>query len=257
MFKKTSHDTALVYFSTEQLTNRTVGKTEFQFGINNSVYLKNVRKIVPQSISLPNIFPNVNSHRNSWVEPSSGTPKVLDAKQYTTSTLVTALNSKSTDFTFSVDANGYFNIACTGTKSMDTSANTYPKEIFEMLGFQDDLESNGTELSIPTSIVASNLPNLGGEKKVFISSAKLAQANCIHGGDDTPYDILTVISFHDVGFGFEANYRAEDMIVGDVEYDFANQLDKIHVTLLDSKFRPLYLPTNYHLRMVLKIFHMD
>jgi hypothetical protein len=243
--------TNLCFLSTEHIT-RTVGQETFEFNIAEADKSDDIHRIVPVAISLPNIFENVNSFRNKFVD--SGGTRTIPVNQYTTTTLATALSAASVDFNMTVNSDGKFVLTCTGTKTMNTTANDTPNELFELLGFQDDLLSEGI-LEVTTSQIASKLPNLGGEKLVFIRAPELAAGNMINGDDRNSSDILTQISFHDVGFGFEGHVKAADMMVDDVEYKVPQSFSMLRVEILDSKFRRLTLPNNYHLRLILKFIH--
>lgn len=241
-------DSALFYLSTEHASRRSGGR--FEFNIANAMYVNKVVKLVPQSITLPNIFPNVSVYNNSWTEPS-GFISVSPA-QYSALGISTQFTLDSTDFTFTL-VGGFFQIACVGTLAM-----TSPTiDVFSLLGFQDQVTLAGGiyTLSVPTTLTASSLPNAGGEKLVFIVSSKMAPGNCVFGADGKLYDILTTLSLHNIDYGLEGHFRTGDVIAEDIDYKHTNQLDSFVVALLDSQFRPLDLPTNYHLRMMFKVFH--
>jgi hypothetical protein len=177
----------------------------------------------------------------------------ITAAQYTITDLMTQLTASSTDCTFTVGSDGYVTITTTGTTYLYSPT----IDFFDMLGFQDQVAAPDYTLTVTTSLKATSLPNVGGEKVVFLACAELAPGNCVFGGDGTPYDILLPISFADTAFGYEACYRGADTEIEDVEYKFYNKIATLEFIIRDSKFRPLLLPKNYHFRMILKVFHKD
>lgn len=243
-----SAESVLLYLSSEHAYTRSGSK--FQFHVGNTIYVEKAVKIVPVSIHLANIFPNVNQYRNSWTEVTAHT---ITEKQYSSSELVTALNTESPKFTFSVDVNGFFVITCVGTETLSSPT----IDFFEMLGFQDQVTAPNYTLSVTTSLTASTLPNLGGEKIVFFLCDELSPSNCVYAKDGSPYNVLSMISLHDVDYGHEGHFRGADVFVDDIEYKHHNNLDSFVIQLIDSKFRALPLPNNYHFRIVFKVFHED
>lgn len=246
-------DSALLYLSTEHAKHRDASTGKYTFNIGNTIYIEKSVRIVPTSITLPNIFPNVNAYRNTWSEPSGAV--VIPIGQYSTTTLATAATTASTDFTVTINADGYFDFACTGTNSVASLT----IDVFEMFGFQDQVQflAGAYQLPVTTNLTATSYPNLGGEKMILLSCDKIGSSNLIFGADGTPYDIFANVSFHDVDYGYTAQFKAADSTLEDIVYKHHNNLDTMMVEILDSKMRHLVMPSNYHLRMIFKVFHQD
>lgn len=244
---------ATLYLSTEHAAYRNDEEGIFGFNIPNSMYVDKAVKIVPMSVTVPNIFPNVNKYKNTWTLVGTGELSI-PVKQYSASTLVAALSATSNLVFWNVSPDGYFQIA--GVNQTLTSPTI---DFFAMLGFASQVTySNGVySLSWTNTLTASDLPNLGGEKIIFIHIDKMGGGNMVNGEDGTLHDLVAHVSLHDVDFGMEGHWRSNDILIDDIEYRHYNKLDSLVVDIRDSRNRRLKLPANYHLRMMFKIFHRD
>ena len=248
---------ALFFVSTEHATHRVADKARFTVNVGNSIFIDKAVRIVPFSISLPHVFPNVNSYRNFWIEVggSSFAEYEIPVGQYTLTELIAALNATATDITWAVAVDGRVTLQSAGGLDQIFEIAAY-EDWFEMLGFTqavgDVLIVDGTNL-----MTADSLPYMGGEQIVFISCDKLAPANMIHAKDGTPYDIVASASLHDTEYGQVYHNRSDDTKLGDIEYQSHNQFDTMIIELFDSRMRLLAFPSNQHLHMTFKVYHMD
>ena len=252
-------DSSLLYLSTEHATRR---NADFFINISNSTSPTKVRKVVPVSVTIPNIFPNVNRYRNTWQE--NGGPEItIPEGQYDIDSLAAAFTAASTNLTMTVNG-GVLEITNNTAGSVFMESKT--TDIFDMLGFHDAISPvpafppPGTVYRLTFSALetkTAGLPNLGGEKMVFVTSQKLAHGSTTFGGDSVEYNILANISFHNVDYGQTAHFEVNELKSHEIDWLHHNNIDTVEMTILDSKFRPLLLPGNYHMRIVLRIFHQD
>ena len=249
-----SLDTCLLYVSSEHAVSRS--DSRYRLTIPNTVFVDKCVKLVVHTITIENIFPNINKYRNTWEEKTGGT-KSITIKNYTASELITAFNAASSEFVLSLNGDGKFVITSTTNTTIYTTGH---RDLFDLLGFQDQVQTVGNVHPLAvntTSLTANTVPNLGGEKLVFIRSNQLVDANLCHGGDGTLHDVMTCIPLSETNYGFSKSVRANDLFIDDVEYRDEKNINTIYFEILDSKFRPLDMPSNYHLRMVLKVFHKE
>lgn len=249
----------LLYLNTDHAKNRDSANGRYTFNMGNCLFTNKAVRVVPSFTSVPNIFPNINAYRNSWTEPSGN--RVIAVGQYSSSGLITALNATSVDFVFAVNAAGFVTVTCTGTKVLTTSY-----EFLAVLGLQDAGVLTGLSrlvdgdpicnLTVVATHTGTSPINIGGEKIAVIACGKMAHSNAIFANDGKPYDILSTVSFATTVYGQTATTDG-DSDLHDVKYKYYNNLDTLVFELLDGKLRPLIMPSNYNVHMVIKIFHRD
>lgn len=246
------------YYVSSHNAVRDAATATFVVNVQNAIYVNKAVKVCPMSVTLPNIFPNVTKYNNTFSESDGGpTPvtRTIPIGQYTLTELVTAFNAASTRFTMAVSAAGMTTMTA-GTPGDRLQANIDFIHLFGLQGWV--APSSSTIYESQTDNHTSVVPvNIGGEKLVHLICNQLASAHCIHAVDGTPYDVVAHISLHDVPYGFDAHWRASDVVIDNVAYKDHVNLDTLRIQLLDHQFRPLTFPDNYHVRMMLKIFHQD
>jgi len=247
-------ESSLLYLSSEHGERKA---NEIVISLGNTTHVRKVVKLIPVSVTLPNIFPNVNQYKNTWREGVDPTLLSIPEGQYDVDSLVVALNAASGDFTFSHNGTSF---VITNVSGGTTAIRTTSSDLFELLGFQDQIVKGTTEyvLSFASSdVFVGGLPNLGGEKVVFVMSHKLAHANMCFGGDGTQYDCVAHVDFTQTDYGQSSIFRVDDIDAHDIDFYYHNNLDVVTLYLYDSRFRDLILPNNYHLRIVLRAHHKD
>ena len=245
-------ESALFFISTEHATHRDDTISRFTINIGNTIYVDKATSVVPTSISLPNIFPNVTLHKNSWLEDPAGALSI-PVNQYTLTELLVALNASGSGITWS-ETDGFI-VMTTAVTTLITAGT----EFWGMLGFSSSQYNANGEISATavSPLTAAHKPNLGGEAVIFITCDKIAPGNMVHAKDGTPYDVLAVLSLHDTPHGQVTHFRSDDIRMSDIEYKGHNQFDTLIVGIWDSQMRSLPFAENHHLRMTLKVFHAD
>lgn len=246
----------MFYVSTEHARYRDPTNSRYSVNLDNTIHADKTVALIPSQVSVPNIFPNVNKYRNSWSETTTGSTFThsLPLGQYNITTLLSAMNSAATWLHFDVTSSGFVTVSIDIAYSGFDVTLTAGNDFLELLGFQDQ---SPLVVGDGSTVTASTLPNLGGEKVVFVVSDRMAVSNCVNGGDGKLYDTLCCVSMHNTDFGQTAVFRATDGEVDGIKFNFDNDMTAVEIELVDSKFRPLVLPNNYHVRMILKIVHSD
>lgn len=248
-------ESSLLYLSTEHATR--AGK-DMSVTINNSTAPTKVVQIVPVTLTIPNIFPNVNEYRNSFFIDNR--PVSIPAGQYDVTSLATALTTASLTLTFTHNGAAF---EMENTSGVPSTVNSPTSDIFDMLGFHELVQPPTAGFDfyyIPIAngaTVVGSSPNLGGEKMVFLMSQKLAHGNLTFGADSTDYNVVAHLCFHNVDYGQTGIFEVNEASAHSIDFLHHNNLDRIELAVFDSKFRKLQLPINYHLRMVLRLYHRD
>jgi len=254
-------NSALLYLSSEHsvLTHPEQGRWEFNIG--NTVYMDKVVRIVPTTILVPNIFPNVNIYNNKFSitdDLDVTTNYEMEVGQYTLDELVVALNAAVNDINITWETiDSKVNLLLDGSGTIHTDG-PYT-DFFDLIGWTSiaNAVDGGHAVSTAGQVLGPDVVNIGGEKLVFLTCDKIAPSNAIHGLDGTAWDIFGVVSFHDAEYGQTAEHRAADVRVDDVEFKGQTNLDTLVIEIKDSKMRALPFPSNYHIRVVFKVYHRD
>lgn len=221
-----------------------------------------VISICPVLIHIPNVFPNVNAYRNTWVQDYLGTPvtKTVPVGQYSNTELVAALNAVAgTDFTFSYNSSSLkYTVTCVGTKTISSA-----DALLEILGFRSQTTvgtnlsgANVNVLSVPTTLTAAEYPNLGGEKLIHLHMSTFGGANCINSVDGSQYPVVASVSLAETAFGQTVKHEGDYSLM-DIDHGAVLDCNAFDVWLTDSMYRTLKLPRSYYLEIVLKLFHVD
>jgi len=252
-------ESALLYLSTEHAVANDPDLGRWKFNINNTIYMDKAIKIVPTTVSVPNIFPNVNIYNNKFSVTDDldvTTNYEIKVGQYTLDELVAELNTFDVDIIFStVDSKVNLLIdfpATFRTEGPDT-------DFFDLIGWTRiaNAVNGGHEVLAPSTVTGPDVVNLGGEKMVFLVCDHVAPGNLIYGADGMPYDVFSAVSFHDVEYGQTSTFRAADVHVDDISFKGHSDLCTLVMELKDSKMRVLPMPSNYHIRVVFKVFHRE
>lgn len=254
-------DTSSFYVSTRDATSRSANGSKYVINLGNTINVTKATTIVPVSMTIDNIFNNVNGYNNTFtfVSPSSALQTVQE-DQYTNTTLAAALQALYTPIsaalTMTINANSRFEFgACSG------EIISAPLDHWRTLGFQDQVVLSGSEyrLTLPGSgtLAGATLPNLGGEKLINVAIDEMGPSNMIHSKDGIPHDVVAHISFHDVVFGATAHWRSQHQENDKIKLRGGNQLNNLVIEILDHDLRPLNMPSNYHCRIYFKVFHKD
>ena len=254
----------LFYASTEDAITRK--DDEFRFTVPNTSRAAQTVGHFPTLVQLSNVFPNLSTYMTEFQETDiSWQTGVQDnsvvSGQYLVEDFVLQYKLASIYMQFSINVDGYVSVYPTSAQSM---MRTKSKDIWDALGYSDQVYFEdgywvlGPDIGpIFDPTVALYLPNVGGEKTVFIVCDDLAPSNMISTADGHPHDVISQISFAGTDYGEPAAYVSTGVNMEKVEFKERRQVDTFRLRIEDANHRLLPLPDNHHLRMVLRIFHED
>jgi hypothetical protein len=207
-------------------------------------------------IHVPNVFYNVGTSVNQWIDTNGGAASVTPA-QYTVTDYITAFNAASATITLTQDpVDG--RLVATPTIIGDWVMSV---DMVNLLGYTSNAVILGdvATVTFPTldPIQALSIPNFGGVKTVLVHCDKMAPGNMVHAKTGQPHDIAAFVSFHNINYGQIGHFSAVDHVMGDIIYKDTNQLDTMTIEITDGDLRPLTLPINYNIEMIFKVFHID
>lgn len=103
---------------------------------------------------------------------------------------------------------------------------------------------------------APNAPNLGGEKLVHVALQPIAQGHMV-AANGYEYNVLTTVALDTTPYGDYSIQQANDMYTDDTDFPRELTAATVTVQLLDANYDQLYVPTNYHVNVQLKCYHLD
>jgi len=230
--------------------------------------LTRVVKCVPKTITFTNIFPNIDQHHNTFTFFADGNMKPqytgttvtvsLPIGQYTGDRLATAINEQLNVYLL---VEGSISVAWVDARYVwtydDPGEAGYPPAVITspLHGFLSVL-GGVTELSIPpaSTVTMPYSPNLGGPKHVYVLSRRLAPSN-LYAATGRSYHVLDVVTLANTVYGATVTKDTSDLHVVDVDYRKPEELSTIDFQLTDSLFRPLFVPPNHPVHVIMKIYH--
>lgn len=255
----------------------TSGNGKFEVLLSNASRVTQGVKVTPTRVWIPNVFNNINEHTQKVT--------VLDAAGTTviqTETFTNAFYSRDEYITeFNARFIGVMTMTFTGVpqnKIQLTAAAAYhiaaSVDWFDMVGLHtvseaypptfhvDGLVAGHTTRMLKTpaatptpAFTLSTIPNFGGPTLVHLHIHGMCDGNQLCA-DAVKRDIMLTIPLVDTAYGFYYCNTATDIWVDDFEHRVETDLSHTTVELLDSKYRPLYVPENYDVTVILKLYHM-
>ena len=238
------------------------------FGISKAV------KVVPALVQIPNVFPNVREDAfitlyNEFLQTVVAN-FILPAGWYSTQELLTFF-----------EANGFLNSDTTSILSIDPVTGkflfapdigdgfytlTMPESLFDMMGYRSFAEDQG---NIPGSsgdwvwsveAVDPDIPNFSGVNTVHVLANNFGDLNCCSnvGSSETDHPpIIFSVSMGSTPYGNLATSRATTLHVDDIDFRNVSDISDFDMFLTDENMKQLFVPTNYHVQIVFKVFHDD
>jgi hypothetical protein len=244
----------LIVISSNDKDSTSNSNSDFVVSLKESYYTQNIERIMIKDISLPNVFPNVRGPLNygdgsnnllSIDKQGVGIlPVVVPEGQYVISTLgVPPANDLITVLTSLIDAviapdtviitldaitnKLNFTFSSANYKFVKNTTTT-PSSLNDVLGIV-----NATP-AYTNIINADGLPDLSGYPVVYVHSKKLAESNGIDG-DFGLISLAEAVSLNDTPFGSYAYRQNNDDELSSIIYDNPRNLNRIQITLRDSK----------------------
>lgn len=128
-----------------------------------------------------------------------------------------------------------------------------------VLGIQNGVGPGLTDPLTGTAFGISSAPsNTNGPSAVLLCSTVLAEGNAIGVGDGSgtklEYPVIDLIPMN-VPRGSFAWYQPNEVVSSLLRYKHRKQLSRVDFKITDTYGRPLYLPANYHVTLVMRLIH--
>ena len=91
------------------------------------------------------------------------------------------------------------------------------------------------------------------EPYVYVAIKDMCEGNLV-SSDGSQYNILAVVELTNTPYGSYRGFDATDLKVDDVSFLDNINIHTADIMILDKRFRPLYVPLNHHVAIVLKAF---
>lgn len=235
----------------------------------NALHGKNIARVYPTHVMVPNVFDNARAPYNTFTVENITTPGgvitvTIPEQFYNGTELATAINVALTAAGLTDLTVTFVNITAVQTQFRITNASA--TDTYSINMSTDD--TIGRLLGLPTTAVAGQFfivalevlnmgePNLAGVRLVHIKSEKFGHSMGIHSVDSTTHDMCVSVPFHDVVYGGVAHYEPNDTkaSVLDMAFDICIS-NGVTISLWDEQMLPLTVPTNLDVELQFKIIH--
>jgi hypothetical protein len=228
-------DSRLVRISSKDRSIESVSKYDIVFRPDDRD-LHQIKKIALKGAEIPNTQYNIHSDNNLLYFPNSlsgTTDFTIPVGQYTTSTLITEIQSQIAGLVITQDTLTQKLTFTHATQTFDIVSNTTTNPMARTLGFLTDASGVGSH-------VCTGLPNLTGLKTVYIASHTLCSNTAMCTNDKLKQHVFCSIPIT-VPFG-ETQVIDEDSSTFDfsVFHDRKN-IAEIRIKLLDEENHVLEL----------------
>ena len=245
------HESVICYVSTEHCTRIASNSWRANIG-GNTLFANKSTRLTPVQISIPNVFPNIKVDLS--MSTTSGTT-TLPAGQYTSAQIMDFFNTSAIfgvadELQMTQNDQGRYIIT---NNSLAAKFVNFTVESQKFLGSP----ALGFGMASFASVFFTKLPNLGGEKLVFVKSNRLAALNMVSAEAGGLHDILFSVPLTDTNYGDTALYAPGDSILGDIDFQAEIDMSKLDFEILDSLMAPLAFDDNQHIRMVWKLHHNE
>lgn len=267
-----------------RLQNRTLwGNGKFETNLGNSFGVTKAIKLVPTSISIPNIFPNVRKTWLNWEHfAASGDINLSGAFEEGFYNITEFLDMLSV-FTTSLPPAPLFELNevtgkiefVEGDGGIAHAITLHPR-VWIAMGWGDIVGSlpannfdenmlswtwNGSVSIFDAAKFMLLPPNLAGERVVHLAMSftqgNLATNIGARNGGGSLRDIIATIPIGETAHGGLHVFRTDDMWLHDFDYRNDTNISDGTLEILDDRFEGLYIPTNHHVSVNLKVYHGD
>lgn len=280
-----------------QTNHPTHGNGEFKVTISNATRVTQAVKVVLDRVLLPNVFTNINKYtKKVWVVKTPVLTKILPdvtpwectehwatpesylellnklggmdfkwslSKQPTETPYFYVTHSLSSKVSLIADYDWFVMMGLTSRakKYQARGPDAIPSSMLQDATYhlyQLDLPPAGVstnDTSFSTSPYAT-IYNFGGATLAHIELHGISNGNQI-SSDGHKRDIIATVPLHNVPYGAYACYTGVDVFMGDIEFQSVVDMSNITVRILDHNFRVMYIPENYLVNIILKLFHVS
>ena len=237
--QETKVDRTRVFYlsSDDQDATESVSNSEFTVYCKETIDSQQVKSICVQSVTVPNVFPNIHDSYGTpntifrWIEGGLDKEIIVPEGWYTAEELVAYFNANPAPASGAIFS---FNIN-TQKISMDLQGDTGRAYI----------ESEGSTMAtalgftvigpIVNVSVGDSMVALQGLQNVFIESKTMAHSNGLDGNYGVT-SILESVSLHDVPFGAFKTKNNESVALSEIDYHGKlRNLSRIDLRLVDSE----------------------
>ena len=234
-------------------------------------------KVVAQRVWIPNVFNNVNAHTSQVTVVDAALAIVQQVSIatgfYTRAEYIAAFNTAmgaSCVMTYVAAPTNRIQITCPANGFVIAS-----QDWFNMVGFTNVtaladtanlasvfIDNNVTlELPVVAAVAApvvtiSSIPNFAGETLVHVALSRVSDSNCLCH-DSQKRDVLLTVPLTTTPYGEYHCSVAPDTFLDDFEFRSEQSTSNARIQLLDFRYRLLPVPTNYHVTIMLKVYHVD
>lgn len=227
---------------------RDVGSNQsFEMGIEDTIY-RRVHRIALVSLTMKNSMYNINAYNNvlDYTKDASPFSVTLTAGQYTSATLITAINNAQTDFSVSLQAiqNRFLFTRLAGTTIVVLGSSI----MAEVLGL-----GVSVNLTFTSTGLAPYIPDLAGVSNIYIASRILGMGGATLSKQTR--NIFAVVPCN-ADFGSVINYHAETSSEESsiLYYDTPKNIRNIDIELWDERGRALLLNTENDCILQFKVY---
>ena len=268
---------SLVEFSSRRNVQESkYGNGQFTCVINNANRIDQATRILAHRIIVPNCFDNVRGHTFSIVNSS-----MEEQFQFTVPDMWAKIDdyvvfwnglyaqaAAAAGFTgglFIAHSSNYVKLFIDGDGSwLHGYFLKSTSDVFDTLGWNTHTISAGGDkriLSLFQNVVynqtanfKTDLMDFAGEQLVYIAIREMCEGNLV-ASDGQQYNILAVCTLTDTPHGAYRGFEASDVRVDDIDFIEDINIQSATVTVLDAGFKPLFIPKNHHVTVILKTFY--
>ena len=248
--------------------NRAYGTpSNFVMDLSNDTRLQRIKSCWIQSVSVPNVFYNIDSHNNKFIINYGGSDVQIDVEPgfYSAAAIMSEIesqiNTASAPETVvltldSITRKITFTFSDPTAQIFSTDTQPVNSTIAPYLGI---ITTSAAGL---TTYTADEIPDLSGENMVFLHSKDINLGNTTISTNGSINSISTnrnVSAFCSVPvrvpFLGIIHYESEGSVIDHVNLVGARDMANIHIKLRSSDGRILHLGENHELIIVLKCFY--
>lgn len=117
----------------------------------------------------------------------------------------------------------------------------------------------------PPTAIGDTVTNFGGEQIIHVKASELGRASTLEGRDGNTENVLATIPVN-VPFGELLTFQSSDLhlsmiqIKGQGASEHTMSMDPVNINLIsivDHYHRPLFIPMNHHIHILMKLIHTN
>lgn len=242
----------LLRISSRDRDNLSDNTSQFYVNVNNVKPLQIARSVIVKQITLPHTMYNIDENNRSFTYNIASSPTTVQIAvgQYTTTTLITALQTAASAVGLAITQNATTQklefTNTTNIEYLDISENP----MAEVLGIEYG-QGSGSDVA---SFNATGLPDLTGVSNVFVESQALGEDNLIQTNSKTQ-NIIAIVPLT-VAWGSYEHYLTQHAEIDDNDSEAHGGKNKgrIDITLKDDKGNVIDL-NGHHVELILKLYY--